>query len=96
VRADRGAAAAFGDRVKVDPLSRQGMPLGKNGIARCRESWDNGLVGVRRRAAAELMTQQTTPETLAGLVERVTYHNAENGFCVLRAQGAGIVTPSGS
>src|SRR3974390_3365316 len=25
-------------------------------------------------------------EVLAGLVERVTYHNAENGFCVLRAR----------
>jgi hypothetical protein len=24
-------------------------------------------------------------EVLAGLVERVTYHNVENGFCVLRA-----------
>lgn len=23
-------------------------------------------------------------ESIAGLVERVTYHNAENGFCVLR------------
>ena len=23
---------------------------------------------------------------LAGLVERVTYHNAENGFCVLRTK----------
>jgi hypothetical protein len=30
-------------------------------------------------------------EVLAGLVERITYHNAENGFCVLRAKGAGIV-----
>ena len=26
-------------------------------------------------------------EVLAGLVERVTFHNAENGFCVLRAKG---------
>ena len=26
---------------------------------------------------------------LAGLVERVTYHNAENGFCVLRTQARG-------
>ena len=26
---------------------------------------------------------------LAGLVERVTYHNAENGFCVLRAKARG-------
>lgn len=25
-----------------------------------------------------------TRETLAGLVERVTFHNEENGFCVLR------------
>ena len=28
-------------------------------------------------------------EVLAGLVERVTYHNAENGFCVLRAKAGG-------
>jgi exodeoxyribonuclease V alpha subunit len=28
-------------------------------------------------------------EILAGLVERVTYHNAENGFCVLRAKARG-------
>jgi exodeoxyribonuclease V alpha subunit len=29
-------------------------------------------------------------EVLAGLVERVTYHNIENGFCVLRAKARGI------
>src|SRR5690348_10144406 len=28
-------------------------------------------------------------ETLAGLVERVTFHNAENGFCVLRVKARG-------
>jgi len=28
-------------------------------------------------------------EVLAGLVERVTYHNAENGFCVLRIKARG-------
>ena len=28
-------------------------------------------------------------EALAGLVDRVTYHNAENGFCVLRARARG-------
>ena len=27
--------------------------------------------------------ETSTQEVLAGLVERVTYHNAENGFCVL-------------
>ena len=31
----------------------------------------------------------STDEVLAGLVERVTYHNAENGFCVLRAKVRG-------
>src|SRR5246500_3864971 len=31
----------------------------------------------------------STPEVLAGLVERVTYHNVENGFCVLRAKARG-------
>ena len=30
----------------------------------------------------------STQEVLAGLVERVTYHNDENGFCVLRAKAA--------
>ncbi len=29
------------------------------------------------------------PETLSGLVERVTYHNAENGFCVLLVKARG-------
>src|SRR6201986_5324010 len=29
-------------------------------------------------------TASPTLEVLAGLVERVTFHNAENGFCVLR------------
>ena len=33
--------------------------------------------------------EPSTQEVLAGLVERVTYHNAENGFCVLRARARG-------
>jgi exodeoxyribonuclease V alpha subunit len=28
-------------------------------------------------------------EVLAGLVERVTFHNGESGFCVLRAKARG-------
>ena len=31
----------------------------------------------------------STQEVLAGLVERVTFHNAENGFCVLRVKARG-------
>jgi exodeoxyribonuclease V alpha subunit len=33
--------------------------------------------------------ESTNREVLAGLVERVTYHNSENGFCVLRAKVRG-------
>jgi exodeoxyribonuclease V alpha subunit len=31
-----------------------------------------------------------TREALAGLVERVTFHNAENGFCALRTRRGDI------
>ena len=37
------------------------------------------------------MPDASTQEVLAGLVERVTFHNAENGFCVLRAMARGTV-----
>jgi hypothetical protein len=33
--------------------------------------------------------EKSPQEVLAGLVERVTYHNVENGFCVLRAKARG-------
>ena len=31
----------------------------------------------------------TPTEVLAGLVERATFHNSENGFCVLRVKARG-------
>jgi exodeoxyribonuclease V alpha subunit len=31
----------------------------------------------------------STGEVLAGIVERVTFHNAENGFCVIRIKARG-------
>jgi exodeoxyribonuclease V alpha subunit len=34
-------------------------------------------------------THASDREVLAGLVERVTFHNAENGFCVLRVKARG-------
>jgi exodeoxyribonuclease V alpha subunit len=46
-------------------------------------------------AETELSQRTSTPptssdrEVLAGLVERVTFHNVENGFCVLRAKARG-------
>lgn len=35
------------------------------------------------------MSIAATHELLAGLVERVTFHNDENGFCVLRSKARG-------
>lgn len=36
-----------------------------------------------------VVREQCQTETLAGLVERVTFHNVENGFCVLRVKVRG-------
>ena len=37
----------------------------------------------------KLDPKASTQEVLAGLVERVTFHNEENGFCVLRTRARG-------
>jgi exodeoxyribonuclease V alpha subunit len=46
------------------------------------------MVELARGEAEPMNSQQdtSTQEVLAGLVERVTFHNAENGFCVLRVK----------
>jgi hypothetical protein len=36
--------------------------------------------------------QSSHREVLAGLVERVTYQNAENGFCVIRVRGGTAIS----
>ena len=40
-------------------------------------------------AAAISSTGSPPAEALAGLVERVTFHNSESGFCVLRVKARG-------
>jgi hypothetical protein len=37
----------------------------------------------------QLASTSAATEVLAGLVERVTFHNEENGFCVLRVKARG-------
>src|ERR1700719_2823045 len=44
---------------------------------------------VAAEAAMKPLPEKSPQEVLAGLVERVTYHNAENGFCVLRTKARG-------
>jgi len=36
-------------------------------------------------------SQRPQAEQLAGLVERVTFHSDESGYCVLRIKAGGIV-----
>ena len=40
-------------------------------------------------AALKPPVAPSNKEVLAGLVERVTFHNAENGFCILRIKARG-------
>ncbi len=40
-------------------------------------------------ASSAAAVARPTAEALAGLVERVTFHNAETGFCVLRVKVRG-------
>ena len=40
-------------------------------------------------ASAKHQPEPAAQEVLAGLVERVTFHNSDNGFCVLRAKARG-------
>jgi hypothetical protein len=49
---------------------------------------EKGVSGSTR----DLMTAEPNPsnwEVLAGMVERVTYQNVENGFCVIRVKARG-------
>ena len=45
--------------------------------------------GTTKLGQSASSTTAAPAETLSGLVERVTYHNAENGFCVLRVKARG-------
>src|SRR6516162_6475323 len=51
-----------------------------------------GLAEGAPSRVVDIMNIEPTPsdrEILAGLVERVTYQNAENGFCVIRVKARG-------
>ena len=50
------------------------------------EPGNQGAATLKQTAAS---VSSSPTETLSGLVERVTYHNADNGFCVLRVKARG-------
>jgi exodeoxyribonuclease V alpha subunit len=51
-------------------------------------SWPSGVAGAAASSGGAI-TASPEREVLAGLVERVTFHNPENGFCVLRVKVRG-------
>lgn len=61
-----------------------------NRIAECQR-WAYVAVNHARPGHSTLFGpgSETRIEHLSGLIERVTFHNAENGFCVLRVQVRG-------
>src|SRR5207302_4498161 len=65
--------------------SRWSVLISGPGCAACGASGARQLVNSPPQAQLESATR----EVLAGLVERVTFHNAENGFCVLRIKARG-------
>ena len=64
------------------PRSGGDRPRGIRGVAREERTGDPS-------AFMKPTPESSTQEVLAGLVERVTFHNAENGFCVFRAKARG-------
>ena len=57
------------------------------------QSHEKGIRGVAREgrtgdpgALRKPTSESSSQKVLAGLIERVTFHNAENGFCVLRTK----------
>ena len=47
------------------------------------------VYAMTRNSDSQPQPVSSAQEVLAGLVERVTYHNADNGFCVLRVKARG-------
>jgi exodeoxyribonuclease V alpha subunit len=65
------------------PAATQSCYFGASGDFTEKSPADDETTGMKPQA------EPSAQEVLAGLVERVTYHNADNGFCVLRAKARG-------
>ena len=83
------ANALVGGHTDVVDDGPQPTPVGGRGRMRqIRNGGEDQPHGRRETANNDLTT-----EVLAGLVERVTFHNEDNGFCVLRVKARGKREP---
>ena len=96
------------DRTGVSRASGQHIPTSRKTAAQGRQSQilflPTASVGAAQKAGNRVMSYpdnsgRESRETISGLVERVTFHNPESGFCVLRVKVRGhrdLVTMVGS
>ena len=72
----------------IRSAERQGLQIA-GGRARFNGPEDHHRTRHIVNGAARRQQKAPNQEVLAGLVERVTFHNADNGFCVLRIKARG-------
>ncbi len=79
-------------------MAHYALRSGVGSTCRNRQGWDVEGVAAHSGAACDSVTCVSTPTSaplaaaldhLAGLVERVTFHNEQNGYCVLRLKVKG-------
>jgi exodeoxyribonuclease V alpha subunit len=86
VRAGIEVAVGAVDRTSATIVANQNNPQ--------KHVWRRTADGYADRVddtvtAMKQLAEASTQEVLAGVVERVTFHNAESGFCVLRIKARG-------
>ena len=54
-------------------------------VTKADRPWENGSL----RMNAAIPERRPATEEISGVIERVTFHNEENGFCVLRVKTKG-------
>src|SRR5438105_1713835 len=80
----------FGDWASAAIFAPRRVRIGDKLLHHLLRCYFRAVLGERRpQSRQQLYSDAWLQEVLAGLVERVTYHNAENGFCVLRAKARG-------
>ena len=86
----RTTCATLHGKIRSDHTADARHSLGRNTVRPYLNE------GAQERSASDNRWQQTITqrtEVFAGLVERVTFHNEDNGFCVLRVKAHGKREP---
>jgi hypothetical protein len=87
----RSALRGSADSVKTSDTPRLSRPLprSEHRLARCRLGPGSAQEPNLHDTGMARASTASSIEVLAGLVERVAFHNDQNGFCVLRVKARG-------